>query len=599
MAYTSVNESVWGDGGTKYEGHQQQVAQEQERRKNDPTLNQALTTEEKMTKYGDVINSTLGGLNHNSSTGYYTKNPGNAQSSGASVTEEKLPGTGENGWYAVQGQARQQAAGTSGADESFMTDGDYAILQQLKKEYAAAQAAGDKAAQAAAHDAAERLRAGYGYSGGSDGSQYLTFGELGIETPDRNQNDDGYGHGSSSGSGSGSSNQGLTNLLEQWKAAALEQSNGRIDYAVQQAITELERALEDAQPQFKEQAEAVAKDEMQALDNSALYAEARGDKGGIGKSQYNEIQAAAAQNRLAVQQAQTKLSTDTARQIADLRAQGEFEKADQALEISQQYLSQLIGLEQWAAEFGLSQAQFQESIRQWEAEYDLAMQQFKVDTDLSYAQLTGKLGDGTLTLNGQNQLASMGEAMLSAGIMPSAEQLSAMGMTESQAQAYLTAAQLEAASKGSGSKKGSGGEDEKKLTGAEAVYQKLQDAGYNYRSSASQMKAYLTGLGVTNAATYVDGFVSWDRDNSVKDTGNGDIDMAAAMEALANLNPSLREQSGHVGGSTPMASSDADVLAQIRTALRENPDAFSSLGFGPLDADGYLDLYKRGLITFG
>ena len=45
-------------------------------------------------------------------------------------------------------------------------------------------------------------------------------------------------------------------------------------------------------------------------------------------------------------QAQTKLSTDTARQIADLRAQGEFEKADALLELNQTYLSKLMEIQQ-------------------------------------------------------------------------------------------------------------------------------------------------------------------------------------------------------------------------------------------------------------
>ena len=173
----------------------------------------------------------------------------------------------------------------------------------------------------------------------------------------------------------------LRQLLEQWKTAADEQSKTKIEYAMEQAITELERAEEDAQIQFREQAESVALDERQGMDNAALYAEARGDKGGIGLSQYNEIQAAAAQNRLAVQQAQTKLSTDTARQIADLRAQGEFEKADAVLETTQTYLARLIQLEQWAAEYGLDAAQFQAQLDQWQAEFELDMKKFETDVD--------------------------------------------------------------------------------------------------------------------------------------------------------------------------------------------------------------------------
>lgn len=226
----------------------------------------------------------------------------------------------------------------------------------------------------------------------------------------------------------------LTSLLEAWKKAAAEQSNGQIDYAVSQAITELERALADAQGQFKEQAESVALDERQALDNSALYAEMRGDKGGIGQSQYNEIQAAAAQNRLAVQQAQTKLATDTSRQIADLRAQGEFEKADKLLEITQTYLSQLISLEQWQAEFGLSQQQFQASLQQWQAEYDLAMREF----------------DYNVATNERGYTASMAEALLAAGVPLDEDQLKALGWSQDQYNEYLRKQELKQAAGGGG-----------------------------------------------------------------------------------------------------------------------------------------------------
>lgn len=440
-----------------------------------------------------------------SQNGHYTQDP----SKGGTETEY----LGEKGWYYVEGTPRQVQEGASGADEQFLSDESYAAVQQLKAEYEAAKAAGDMAAANEAHAKAENIRARAGYSGGADGSWYITNGQLGVS--DRTS---GYGTGvaanarpgttyyddGSNGTGASDPSSDLRDLLSQWQDAAKQQSDGKIDYAVAKAVAELERALEDAQPQFKEQAEAVARDEMQSRDNSALYAEARGDKGGIGKAQYDEIMAAAAQNRLAVQQAQTQLSTDTARQIADLRAQGEFEKADAALEIAQTYLSQLISLEQWAAEYNLSVDQFQESVRQWEAEFDLAMQQFKVDTDLAYGSATGVLpSTGQLTLGGQSQLADMGAAMLEAGIMPNADQLAAMGMTESQAQQYLTALQLEAASKD----KGKVGDS---TPGSPVdVYQMLFDLGYTNRSEAS-IKAYLMSQGMTNseASAYAEAYVS-------------------------------------------------------------------------------------------
>lgn len=242
----------------------------------------------------------------------------------------------------------------------------------------------------------------------------------------------------------------MTELLNQWKEAASQQQTGQIDYATQQAVTELERALADAAPQYQTQRNQIASDERKAMDNAALYAEVRGDRGGIGQEQYNLIQSSAAQSRLAVSQAQTKLSTDTARQIADLRAKGEFEKADALLTLTQTYLSQLMSLQQWQINYAMDYAQFQEALRQWQVEYEQNM-----------AQLTGRLPGGELTLSAKqqetSQLASIGKALLSAGVLPNDAQLAAMGMTKAQAQDYLTVQGLaSAASSGTGSGSGTG-----------------------------------------------------------------------------------------------------------------------------------------------
>lgn len=301
----------------------------------------------------------------------------------------RLPGTGEEGWSYQAGATRNQLAGTSGADEALLSGLGYGLVQAFQEEWYRYDKLAKEAEAAREHEQAayyleqrdlqntyaNQIRAGAGYYGGADGSMYVTHGELGVNRPE--QPAETYADVTSDSSPESQ----IQSLLDQWKATALEQSNGQIDYAVAQAIKELERALEDAQPQFKEQAESISIDERQAMDNAALYAELRGDKGGIGHEQYSSIQNTAAQNRLAVQQAQTKLSTDTARQIEDLRAQGEFEKADKALEITQAYLSQLISLEQWAAEFNLTQEQFQASLQQWEAEYQMAMQQLQISQE--------------------------------------------------------------------------------------------------------------------------------------------------------------------------------------------------------------------------
>ena len=226
----------------------------------------------------------------------------------------------------------------------------------------------------------------------------------------------------------------LQGYLDQWLKSAIEQQKAGIDYATDKAVNDLTRAEQDAAAQFQAQRDQVAVDEAKAKDNQALYAERRGDKGGIGAAQYDAIMANAAKNRLAVSQAQTKLATDTARQIADLRAQGAYEKANALLSLSQQYLSQLVSLEQWAAEFGLSVEQFRASLDEWQKEFAL-----------KESDITG-IYNGQQTLESQryqqSQLAEIGQMLLQSAVMPSPTQLQAMGMTEGEAQSIIDAVKL-------------------------------------------------------------------------------------------------------------------------------------------------------------
>jgi len=228
--------------------------------------------------------------------------------------------------------------------------------------------------------------------------------------------------------------QRLIDLLDQRIAAATQQANQQIDYATKNQAEDLNRALQGAQSGFQSQMNSIAADEMNALDNSALYAEMRGDRGGIGQAQYNSIQNTAAQNRVSVQQAQQQLTTDTARQIADLRAQGEFQKADALLDLTQKYLSELSNIEQYAASHNLTVDQVNTEIAKWEQEFNANRQQYINGLDLSLAELTGRFSDGTQTFAARQQteqaLANMTMSLLQSGVSPdqlSDEQLAALG----------------------------------------------------------------------------------------------------------------------------------------------------------------------------
>lgn len=234
----------------------------------------------------------------------------------------------------------------------------------------------------------------------------------------------------------------MENMLQQISDAQKAQTAGQIDFATQQGINDLERAEADAQQQYQAQRDQIAADERNALDNQALYAQARGDNGGIGQAQYGSIQNNAATNRLTVNREQTRLASETARQVADLRAQGEYKKADAVLEITQSYLSQLMNLEKWAAETNLSVDEFNTQLAQWQNNFNLEVSQYLTGMELSAAQLTGAFSDGTTTLGARDalnqQLAAAAQALLAQGINLTEEQIAALGWSPEQYTIYKT-----------------------------------------------------------------------------------------------------------------------------------------------------------------
>lgn len=452
--------------------------------KNSAAWHTAETPEEKDRLHQENVNlqkqidsMTGGASSFNSNTGKWTSTPGGQSSGGSSVPAYTAPqnpaaqGQSQNQQTQSQPTQNQQApAGFQGSASGVQTNTSQ--QDQWRAEMNANSIAWHTASPEERKRLEERNKELGALLGGS-----VTF-------------DKGTGTWSGTAQSRGDATASeIQDLLDQWKQAAIDQNNASIDYNVQKAVEELERALADAQPQFKEQQEQVAKDEMQALDNSALYSEMRGDKGGIGKEQYSSIQNTAAQNSLAIAQAQTKLATDTQRQIADLRAQGEFEKANALLTITQNYLTQLTQIKQWAAEYNLSEEQFQESIRQWEAEFQESIRQAGLNYDLNWSQLTGKLPDGTPTYSAQqdelNRKIAMGEALLNVGMMPTDDQLSAMGMTREQAQEWIYRAQLQAAASASGNGSGSGaGKDEKENEDYVDVYSQMYGLGLRTEEDA-------------------------------------------------------------------------------------------------------------------
>lgn len=290
--------------------------------------------------------------------------------------------------------------------------------------------------------------------------------------------------------------------------------NAKIDYTVQQAVDELTRAQEDAQKGFETQRNQVNIDEAQARDAQVLYAAARGDRGGITARQYDSISNTAANNRHAIAEAQQKLATDTARQIADLRAQGEFEKADALLQIAQQQLAQLWELQQYNDNLLLQEQQ-------------LAMQE---------STITGSYG-GQLTLDAQLAQREWEQALkewdyntaqqerewayqiamqsIQAGVTPTADILAAAGIdasTASQMASIYKAANTPKVSS-TGSSTGTKTEETKPLSTKDVIYVNAKEMYENGVDDASIWNYLVAATGDEAKAQTYAGFLGLVLDN--------------------------------------------------------------------------------------
>lgn len=483
--------------------------------------------------------------------GLYIATGGHA---GTKPADYDLIFTGPNGTYqggavtvkggtAAQAPQSTQAAASpaSGYTESIAADAglnpaQLAQIQSFRDQAKAGLISWDQANQAAN---AVRMGAG-GYTVDKSGNVTRVTQQPQVQTPQVDTIPQ---------SGAGS----MKDYLDQWYQNAQQQQQNTIDFGTNQGIQDLIRNQQDAEAQYQEQRNQIAIDEAKAKDNQALYAEQRGDKGGIGAAQYDTIMNTAAQNRLQVNSAQTKLATDTSRQIADLRAQGEYEKADALLQLGQQYLSQLMSLEQWAAEYNLSVAQFNASLQQWQAEFEVKVADllgsYRGQQTLSGKQFAfnqQQYADSQQAEQDQ-KLASAGEILLAAGILPSSSQLAAMGLTTDQAQAYITAQKVAAAAakgRGSGSGGGGGGGD-----GGTYVDGSSGGLGLGNGANALFLAAYNSG---DDAASYIK------QKSNYKRFG---LDSAPTSESYKGWLENLPEQLGSVGYQ--------DWLAKVNVTLSE------------------------------
>lgn len=402
-----------------------------------PSAVRTQSAQEKYDKYGDVIDSTV-------RTGYYTRDAAAAQAAADKYGVGVTPATykGESGWYLVDRAKRPAQAGSSGADEGLLGDSDYAIVQKLKQDFADAQAqynaavaAGNTAAAASArramddaHLEAERIRAGYNYSGGQDGSMYIDYftnaltGGMDVNTdqtrrllgakgllPDEDEDGaagsglwgSGAG-GSGSGGWSGSWNGGagtvpvgsdLTGMVEDYSdylkqmyAARKEAALAELDAAYQSSLNALDRAEQGIGEQYQAARNSTAGSSEVAKRNFAEYAAASGLNSGTGgqaelarnvtlQNDLNTLDTAQADAISDLQLQRANAETQYNNAIAQAQAQGDYELASALYQEKVRVQNALLEMEREEQQYALQKYQLeykalrdQVGDRQWAAQ---------------------------------------------------------------------------------------------------------------------------------------------------------------------------------------------------------------------------------------
>lgn len=266
------------------------------------------------------------------------------------------------------------------------------LIQQAKDDYTRAQAAGDAAGMARAHQTAEQIRAQFGYSGGEDGSLYVPYQTVPAEQPAAQLplwDTSGWG------SGGVSQAQAEAQALYEQQIAELERAREAEQRALQAEIDRTLLALSAQIPDIERSAadaNAGAYETWLRASNPFGAAAQRQSQLGLLNSGYSESSLTSLGNTYqSVVGQNERARVDSLRQIDLAREQakleGGIEKANRMAEfaklIAQQRFQQGSALLDAAVQdrqLGLSQQQFA-------YEMGLARQQMAYDTNLAQRRL--------------------------------------------------------------------------------------------------------------------------------------------------------------------------------------------------------------------
>lgn len=286
--------------------------------------------------------SSKGSSSRGSSSSGSSSRGSSSSSSGSSSRGSSSSG----GSYTPKGTHNDATIRGNSADQT-------AQLQKYKDDYAAAAAKGDKAGMDAAHKAAESLRSGWGYSGGEDGSDYISTGgisgaNLGEQMANRYS-------------------QGYSDYEQKMNDAAAAQQKA-LQASIDSAVNNLESQKTTIGKNTEANNAAAEKAYMLAINPNGSYAEGLASQGlsnsGITESSMisagNTYQNALNSNATT----QSEALAEIERAITQARLNGDIEKANALANLYKETAAkQLENVDkinsayQWGQQFGLSQAE--------------------------------------------------------------------------------------------------------------------------------------------------------------------------------------------------------------------------------------------------
>ena len=275
------------------------------------------------------------------------KNSGKTSSSGSSSGSSGNRTSGSSGGsYTPIGSHNDATIRNNSADQT-------AQLQKYKDDYAAAAAKGDKAGMDTAHKNAEALRSGWGYSGGEDGSDYISNGAI---------------SGSNLGTMMGNRIDSSYNEYEDKMQQAADAQQAALKAKVDSTVASLQSQKGDIAKQTEANNAAAEKAYMNSINPNGSLAENLAARGLLssGATESSQISAGNAYQTALNENATTKTEALAKIEQAITQAQlsGDIEGANALADLYKevaakglQRASDINSAMQWGAQFGVSQGE--------------------------------------------------------------------------------------------------------------------------------------------------------------------------------------------------------------------------------------------------